>query len=142
MTRESLGLEVMGIAPPLLQRDVVDDRSPARLDLHDRRTDGGAFMIGALEAVDERQAGLFVDDDRRVRENGTSGRELVNDLERDLDLNPSRDVDEDVVGMHGRVESGETVLLDRYLGEEVLLEQVGMLLRNRVEIAEDDALVG
>ena len=86
--------------------------------------------------------GPFLDDDQRPLELAhVLGVDPEIGLERDVDLDARRDVDERPAAPDRRVERGELVVLDRDDRAEVLLHQVGMLADRRVGVDEDDPLL-
>ena len=86
--------------------------------------------------------GALLDDDQRPLELAhVLGVDPEVGLERDVDLDAGRHVDERSAAPDRRVEGGELVVLDRDDRAEVLLDQVGILAQRRVGVDEDDALL-
>src|SRR5665809_7624 len=97
VTGEPLGLEVVHVAAPLLERAVVDGCASTGRDLDHARAQRGSFVALGAEAVDEGHLGVIADHDGRVRKRGSATREVAEDLERNLDLDAIRHVDDDAV---------------------------------------------
>ena len=92
-------------------------------------------------ALDVVHVGILVDDDEGALELAHVLRvDAEVGLQRDVHVDPRRDVDEGAAGPHGGVQRGELVVAGRDDGAEVLLEQVLVLAQGGVGVDEDDAL--
>ena len=138
-----LGDEVVDVRAPVLDRRV---RHPgARLDddLDDRRVERVARVHGRRAALDVVHLRALIGDDQRPLElAGVLGVDAEVGLQRHVAFDTGRHVDEAATTPHGAVECRELVVAGRDHRAEVLPNQVGVLAKRGVHVAEQDPLLG
>ena len=136
-----LGDQVVDVLGPVLDRRVADPRARLGDDLDDR----GVQRVGR---VDRRRAALDVVNVRALLGDDQGALELAHvlgvdpevGLQRHLDLDALRDVDERAARPDGRVERGQLVVVGRDHRRPVLADEVLVLAQRGVHVGEDHAL--
>ena len=137
----ALGDEVEDVARPVLHGRVAD----ARARLGDQLDDGGVQRVRRVRrrgaALDVVHVGALVGDDERPLELAHVLRvDAEVGLQRHLDVDARRHVDERAARPHGAVERGELVVVGRDERPDVLADEVLVLAQRGVHVHEDDAL--
>ena len=133
--------EVVDVVRPVLDRRV----AAAAAFLDDDLDDRGVQRVGRVDrrraAFDVVHVRVLVDDDQRALELAHVLRvDAEVGLERQLDPDALRHVDEGAARPDGAVQRGELVVVLRDDRPEVLLEDVLVLAERGVGVEEDDAL--
>src|SRR5699024_11520796 len=137
----ALGHEVVHVVRPVLDRRVADLGVLLHDDFHDGRVQRVRLIDRGGAALDVVNRGAFVGDDERALElPHVLGVDPEVGLQRDLHVDPGRDVHERPTRPHGGVEGGERVVTRRNDRAEVLLEEFWVLTQRRVGVDEDYAL--
>ena len=138
----TLGHEVVDVVGPVLDRRVAAAAALLDDDLDDRRVQRVARVDRRRAALDVVDLGALLDDDQRPLELAHVLRvDAEVGLERDVDLDARRHVDERAARPDRRVQRRELVVVGRDDRPEVLLDEVRMLAERRVHVEEDDALL-
>ncbi len=138
----ALGDQVVDVVRPVLDGRVAAAAALLDDDLHDRRVQRVRGVDRRGAALDVVDVGVLVDDDQRPLELAhVLGVDPEVGLERDVDVDTLRHVDEGAAGPHGRVQRGELVVTGRDDGAEVLVEELRVLLERGVGVQEDDTLL-
>ena len=133
--------EVVDVVRPVLDRRVAAAAALLDDDLDDRRVQRVGRVDRGGAALDVVHVGAFVDDDQRALELAHVLRvDAEVGLERHLDRDARRHVDERPARPDGRVECGELVVVLRDDRREVLLDELLVLAQPRVHVEEDHAL--
>ena len=91
--------------------------------------------------IDERDLRAALGDQQGMREDrGPVGIEIRHGLQRHLDCDIGRHVQEGSAGPEGAVQRGELRAVGRHQRVQVLVDQVRVLLGGDIQVAEDDAL--
>ncbi len=138
-----LGDEVVDVLRPVLHGRVAD----ARAGLGDQLDDGGVQRVGGPHrggaALDVVHVRALVGDDQRALELAHVLRvDAEVGLQRHLDLDARRDVDERAARPDRGVERGQLVVVGRDDRGEVLADDVLVLTERGVHVHEDHALGG
>ena len=139
----ALGDEVVDVVRPVLDRRVA--AAPALLDddLDDRRVQRVARVDRRGAALDVVHVGALVDEDHGALELAhVLGVDPEVGLERQLDLDALRDVDERAARPDRGVQRRELVVVRGDDRPEVLLDELLVLAQPRVHVEEDHALLG
>ena len=139
----ALGDEVVDVVRPVLDRRVAAAAALLHDDLDDRRVQRVARVDRRGAALDVVHVGALVDDDQRALELAhVLGVDPEVGLQRQLDLDALRDVDERASRPDGAVQRGELVVVRGDDRREVLLDELLVLAEPRVHVEEDHALLG
>ncbi len=137
----ALGDEVEDVLRPVLDRRVADPRALLGDDLDHRgvqRVAGVDRRRAALDVVDV--SALLADDQRPLELAHVLGVDPEVGLQRHLDLDSGRDVDEGPARPDGRVQRRQFVVVGGDDRRPVLAHQVLVLAQRRVHVGEDHAL--
>ena len=138
----TLGDQVEDVVRPVLDGGV----GHPGVGLDDDLDDGRVQRVGGVRrgraALDVVHLGALVGDDQRALELAhVLGVDAEVGLQRHLDVDARRDVDERATRPDRRVEGGELVVVRRDGLAEVLLDQLGVLAQRGVHVGEQDALL-
>ena len=139
----ALGDEVVDVVRPVLDRRV----AAAAALLDDDLDDGRVQRVGRVDrrgaALDVVHVGALVDDDHRALELAhVLGVDPEVGLERQLDVDARRHVDERAARPDGGVQRRELVVVRRDDRPEVLLDELLVLAQAGVHVEEEHALRG
>ena len=139
---DTLGVEVVHVLRPVLDGRVThlgivtdEDLDAARVEVRDAVLRSGA-------AFDEVELRSVVDDDEGVFEL-TGARRVQTEvgLQRDLDVDSRRDVDEGTAGPDGAVQGGKGMLTRQDQFHEVVLDHIAIgTVQSTLDVGVDDAL--
>ena len=109
-----LGHQVVDVVRPVLDRGVAAAAAPLHDDLDDCRVERVGGVDRCRATFDVVTEGALVNDDQRPLElTHVLGVDAEIGLERLVDMDPRRDVDEAATGPHRRVQGGELVVVGR-----------------------------
>ena len=137
----ALGDQVEDVLRPVLDRRVADPRALFGDDLDHRRVQRVGRVDRRGAALDVVDVGALLADDQRPLELAhVLGVDPEVGLQRHLDLDPGRDVDEGTARPDRRVERGQFVVVGRDDRRPVLADEVLVLAQRGVHVGEDHAL--
>src|SRR3954449_889825 len=133
--------QVEDVVRPVLHRRVADARARLGAQLDDRGVQRVRAVRRRRAALDVVHVGALVGEDQRPLELAHVLRvDAEVGLQRHLDVDARRHVDERSARPHGAVERGELVVVRRDDRREVLLDEVLVLAQRGVHVREDHAL--
>src|SRR5436190_5111371 len=137
----ALGHEVEDVVGPVLDRRVADPRARLGEQLDDRGVEAVARVRRRRAALDVVHVGALVGDDDRALELAHVLRvDAEVGLQRHLDVDARRHVDERAARPDGAVERRQLVVVGRDQRADVLAHEVLVLAQRGVHVHEDDAL--
>ena len=134
--------QVVDVGGPVLDGRVRDARTRQGHELDHGRVQRVGRVHRSRAPLDVVHLGALVGDDQRALELAhVLGVDPEVGLQRHVDLDARRDVDERATRPHGRVQRGELVVVGRDDLAEPLAHDIGVLAHRRVHVAEEDALL-
>ena len=141
LDERALRVEVHHVARPVLDRRVAQARAFLDKELDAARVEIRHVVLRRGAALDEVKARALFDDDERVLELPCARRvETEVRLQRDLDRDALRHIDERAARPDRAVERRKLVVVRRHERHEVRFDDVLMLRKRRLHIRVDDAL--